>query len=230
MQMNGIEPMKVLIYQVHIGNSGYIYKNYLEVDTLKYCQPSVLRYCKKYGYEYQLIDSNPGFDIDWYYHKLFPKRKCSSTLIRYLLMGNNNYDAIVSLDNDIYITEHAEPLPFIEGHMGVHSYHNINRYNNKPFINGGVQMVDQNTGFTIKKFFEKICDKKVLPPDSFFSDQYFINYFRSKNPHVSFIIPSKWNYLIKENQPLNYKSVNFIHYASEKGRRQLLIDAQQSLL
>ena len=222
--------MKVLVFQVQIGDSGYNYGRYSGLDTLKYCQPSVLRYCKKYGYDYQLIDSNPGFDIDWYYHKLFPERKCSSTLIRYHLMGNDNYDAVVSLDNDVYITEHAEPLPFIEGHMGVYSYHNINRHNNKPFVNGGVQMVDYKTGCVIKKYFETICERKILPPKTFFSDQYFINYFRLKNPETSFVLPSKWNYIIKDNQPLDYKAANFIHYASESGRKQLLQEIQQSVL
>ena len=126
---------KTLIIQVEDGNTpGYIYgDNAIDAtESAKIMRshliPTVKRYCETHGYDYKQITEYPK-DLDITYFNYSSKgedydfskggkNKCS-TLIRYLAMGDDDYDRIVVLDNDVWITPWADPLPDVKGHHGV---------------------------------------------------------------------------------------------------------------
>ena len=230
--------MKVLVFQVRLGselylssrNTYYNDSNVLATYISEYLRPSVINYCNKYSYDYRLITECPAdLDIEWYHDIRFPDRNIKSTLIRYYHMFQEQYDAVVSLDNDIYIKPDAEPLPFIKGHMGVQTAWIAGKLGNHHLINGGVQMVDQATGMLVKKYFENICNLKIKPPPTFFSDQYYINKFRIKLPQHAYFLDPKWNWLVKERVDQDYNKANFIHYCGGEGRKKLTQDIKNKV-
>jgi len=230
--------MRVLVFQVRLGNESYhsnrnIYYSNADLVTAyisEYLRPSVINYCHRYNYDYRLITECPvDLDIEWYHDTRFPDRNIKSTLIRYYHMFQEHYDAVVSLDNDIYIKSDTDPLPFIKGHMGVEGTKIVDALGNHGLINGGVQMVDQATGILIKKYFEKICNLKIKPPLTFFSDQYYINKFRIKLPQYAYFLDPKWNWLVKKHVDQSYSKANFIHYCGGEGRKKLEQDIKNKV-
>jgi hypothetical protein len=241
--------MKVLILQVNANNkSGYEYgfKDIQEQNFNEILQNSVKKYCKKYNYEYTLVKEKPdNYDISWFRDLSSPNREINTTLIRYYYMFVEGYDAVVSLDNDIYITNHAKPLPKISGHMGVYDTKeycydkgsiNFKRYYDKleldktGFINGGVQMVDALTGSMIKNFFAQICSKRVFPLFDYYSDQNYMNYFRHKYPEKATVLDKSWNFLVSRYKYENYSNINFVHYSGVFGRRIFHRDLKEGLI
>lgn len=227
--------MKVLVIQVKVGNTpGYVYSpdaspyaleaNQTMEDT---CIPTVRRYCGKYGYDYKMITEYPA-DIDIHFfnkntkdlhhdYSQGGKNKCS-TLIRYLNMGLDEYDYVVSLDNDIFIPETAKSLPEINGHAGVQDTGkewNLPHYDK--FINGGVQIVNKEAGRSLNQFVRYKCIHKIMPPKH--TDQAYMNEWRSQNPNLSFKLGVEWNYMVGcHPYTEDYSNINFVHYAGWKGR------------
>jgi hypothetical protein len=239
--------MKTLIIQVKVGNTaGYVYS----ADTAPYakealetmedtCIPTVKRYCEKYGYDYKMITEYPT-DIDIHFFNKNTKsldhdysgggkNKCA-TLIRYLNMGLEEYDYIVSLDNDIFIPEHAKELPEIKGHAGVEDRGKVwNLPFHDRFINGGVQMVNKKAGQSLNKFVRDKCGKKILPPKH--TDQAYMNEWRSKNPSLSYRLGSEWNYMVGcHPYTEDYSHVNFVHYAGWKGREYYIKNFKKGII
>jgi len=244
--------MKILILQVAVGNTqGYVYDN-PKVQPLfkKHAMPSVVRYCKKWGYDYKLITEYPlEYDIHYFNNNTKPldydysegsKNKCA-TLIRYLHMDQPDYDAVVTLDCDIHIPETASPLPEIKGHMGVEDtgkpwteYKKAVPLPNDTFINGGVQMVDKETGKMLCDFVKDLVIRKV-PPIVIHSDQGYMNKFRSLNPKRSYILHHKWNHMMELHQHdytslAPYSGFNFLHYAGARARDLYINDVKRGLL
>ena len=240
--------MKILVFQVKIDRGIYGYDktdlNDVSCKVEELLMPSVQKYCNRYGYDYALFRKVPKeLNVEWFKDEKYPERNISSTLIRYFQMFNENYDAVVSLDNDIYITPHAEPLPNISGHMGVHDilFNNSDYLQNFPsyykkidtsigIINGGVQMADCDTGLQIKKYIKSICENKTPPIQKYYSDQNYINYFRYKIPEKSKLLENKWNFLVSRYKYDNLDGLNFVHYSGYYGRRILYRDIQKGLI
>ena len=181
---------KTLVIQVEVGNTpGYIYGGDLKSEAVEAAKimtshliPTVERYCEKHGYDYKKITEYPK-DLDITYFNYSSKgedydfskggkNKCS-TLIRYLAMGDDNYDRIVVLDNDIWATPWADPLPEAKGHHGVEDlgkdYSGTASQMNLPFgkfINGGVQMVDKEAGKSLNRYITEAIKTKARPPRS----------------------------------------------------------------
>lgn len=241
--------MKVLVLQVKIGEASYSMPGYEDAhnDFKKYLIPSVQKYCEKYGYDYLEVTECPKeLDVSWFTTSRFiPKRNIGSTLIRYYMMHQEGYDAVVSLDNDIYITPNAEPLPEIIGHMGVHdiniekrrkTYITLDNFIRRidtskvGVINAGVQMVDSETGQMIKKYIKQVCDNQIHPIANYYSDQNYINYFRSKFPERSKLINTKWNFLVNRHDYSDYHGINFVHYCGPSGRKLFYRDLNNGLI
>lgn len=243
--------MKILIVQVSVGNTqGYAY-DIPEVQPLfkKYAMPSVERYCAKHGYDYKLVTEYPtDYDIHYFNKNTKPldfdysqgsKNKCA-TLIRYLHM-DTEYDAVVTLDCDVYIPDFAEPLPVITGHMGVEdtgkdwgAYKSQVRCPQNKFINGGVQMVDKETGKMLSDFVKDLIVKKT-PPIVVHSDQGYMNKFRSLYPERSKVLNHKWNHMMElhphdYSSLVPYKGLNFLHYAGGRARTMFINDVKRGLV
>jgi len=239
--------MKTLILQVKVGNTfGYVYdpKNSpysaKAAETMEsVCVPTVKRYCEKHGYDYKMITEYPT-DIDIHFfnkntkdlhhdYSQGGKNKCS-TLIRYLNMGLPEYDRIVSLDNDIFIPESAEPLPNVLGHGGVEDrgkkwsvpFHD-------KFINGGVQIVNKVAGESLRNFVRDKCKKQELPP--IHTDQAYMNEWRFWNPTMSYTLSPKWNYMVGDYPYTeDYTNMNFVHFAGWKGREYYVRNLQRGVI
>lgn len=210
--------MKVLIFQVSINGGAYVYGAPLPPFEQKLI-PSVKRYCKKYGYDYKMITKKPETpDLSWFNKKAGPKDR-ASTLVRYLHMNQPKYDMIVSLDCDIFIPKHAESLPEVNGHAGV--VDRGKKYG-KTFVNGGVQMMDRESGALLSQFVRSKIEKQKFPRGcrGSCSDQFYIKEWRNVNSDRAKFVDYKWNYLTGELKPnqRNYKEACFIHYAGKKGR------------
>ena len=243
--------MKILVLQVKIGIAGYVYGSPEAPDLFeKHLMPTVVRYCKKHGYDYKLVEEYPNdHDLLWFNFSSKPidhdysaggKNK-SSTLVRYLNMHNSEYDAIVSLDCDVYISPDAEPLPKIDGHMAVKdlgkSWETFRKNIPLPhdtFVNAGVQMVSRDTSKHIYDYFAYVAKNKVQPIDGYHSDQSYMNYFRSQHPEDSKLLDYKWNYMVgchKRNDEINpFKGQNFVHYAGQATRSTLINDIKNGII
>lgn len=243
---------KILILQTNInGQNGYMYDHLGATDISEnkfddILKKSVLDYCKKHNYDYKMMNEKPlDLDIDWFHDERNPSRKISTTLVRYYYMFVKGYDAVVSLDNDIYITPDSEPLPEIVGHMGVHDilmdgvensdselgkFIRIIKPRTIGVINGGVQMVDSETGKMIKNYIKQVCDKRIPPIANYYSDQSYINYFRSKFPERSKLLEPKWNLLVSRYPYEDLIGINFVHYSGFLGRKQFYVDLKRGLL
>lgn len=238
---------KVLVIQVKVGNaSGYVYDKkdapYAKEasETIEEtCIPTVIEYCDKHGYDYKMITEYPtDVDITFFNQNTNSedhdysrggKNKCA-TLIRYLSMGLEEYDYIVSLDNDIYVTDKAERIPMINGHAGVEDRGKVWRipYHDK-FINGGVQIVDRLAGKSLNKFVRDKCKNKIMPPKH--TDQAYMNEWRHRNPMMCSRLDSKWNYMVGCHPYTDdYSGVNFIHYAGWKGREYYVKNYDKGIL
>lgn len=243
---------KTLVIQVEVGGvGGYVYRSDQSPKSKEASKlfekltPTVERYCQKHDYDYKKIIEYPK-DIDIlffnkstkgkeYDYSVGGKNKCS-TLIRYLNMYDDNYDRIVTLDNDIWIPEWAEPLPEVEGHHGVQDlgkpFNEFKQYYKVPFgkfINGGVQMVSKQAGKSLKEFVTNKCNKKQMP--IIHTDQAYMNEWRSKNLSLSYVLDKKWNYMVDCFPKINnYERYNFIHYAGWNGRSFLIEDFKAGII
>jgi len=236
---------QTLLLQVSVGNThGYVYDGIAaakEAGSLfdKICVPTVKKYAKANGYDYRMITEYPK-DIDITYFNRNTKKidhdysqggknKCS-TLIRYLELNQEDYDYIVTIDCDVYIPEWAEPLPDISGHMGVQDKGKVwNIPHHGKFVNGGVQMVDRLTGFSLSQFVRDKVKNKIMP--QMHTDQAFMNEWRSQNPIHSHVIDEKWNYMVGcHGRRFEYSDVNFIHYAGGSGRGIFLEDLNMGVI
>ena len=244
--------MKTLIIQVAIGATGYAYTETNPAvldDFTKYCIPSVKRYCEKYGYEYSMITDWPTDHDPWFFNKSTKPRDYdyskggknkASTLVRYLNMYQHDYDMIVSLDNDIYITDYAPKIPKIKGHAAIEDvgkgWDTMRRTFALPkdkFVNAGVQIVDKNTGKKIYEHFANICDNKIEPPLGYRSDQSYMNHWRSMNHDLSIILNDEWNYFMGDHitgRIENSTGKYFLHYAGKHGRQPLKRDIKKGLV
>ena len=245
---------KTLIIQVEVGGTGgYVYNPNVSPDAKAASKlfdkltTTVERYCKTHGYDYKKITEYPK-DLDITYFNYSSKgenydfstggkNKCS-TLIRYLNMHDDKYDAIVTLDNDIWIPIWAEPLPEIKGHHGVEDlgkdYSGFNSQFGIPFnkfINGGVQMVNKKAGQSICQYITEAVKNKTRPIGNLHTDQSFMNHWRAQNIHHAYLLPIKWNYMVDcHERTFNYKDYNFVHYAGWKGRTTLIQDYSKGII
>ena len=239
---------KTLIIQVEVGNTpGYVYratespKAAAAIEPInELLIPSVKKYCKKHNYDYKKITEYPkDLDITYfnkntkdknYDYSKGGKNKCS-TLIRYLAMGDNNYERIVILDNDIWIPPWAEKLPEVFGHHGVvdlgKDYSGFVNQFSLPFgkfINGGVQMVSKEAGKSLKKYIIEAIQRKAEPPGRLHTDQAYMNHWRSQHIIHAYTLSYKWNYMVGCHGGKDYQKANFIHYAGWDGRGILMED------
>ncbi len=231
--------MKTLVVQVQVGNTAaYVYDSIPDAkESAKLfrdiCIPSVKRYAEKHDYDYKMITEYPeDFDITYFNRNTKSKdhdysgggkNKCS-TLIRYLNMGIEGYDRIVSLDCDVWIPDHASPVPEVKGHAGCvdlgkpwAEFRSKYKLPHDKFINGGVQIVDGPTGSKICKFVQKKIINRDLP--MIHTDQAYMNEWRSLNPDKSFVLDESWNYMTGVYvRTDDYSNVNFVHFAGGNGR------------
>lgn len=213
--------MKTLVLQVNIGRGTYTNNtnkfttNHIEEILM----PSIRSYCDKYGYDYKLVKDYPeNWDVKWFAVK--NSKEKDTTLIKYFYANQDEYDRILFLDTDVYATPYALELPPIEEYGVIKNNPTI-----RGVTNGGVQYFDKKTGVALHKFITNVLRKK---DSKIISEQKHLDQFRKTYKEWKWLDIS-WNYMPAQHKTLDYKNVNFIHYAGEKGRKQFLKDLDKGL-
>lgn len=116
--------MKYIVIQSHVG-CGTVWSKDGDADEIdklysKYLIPSVKRYCKKYKYKHfletepmdilDILSEKEKLDGAYLYHKFL-------SVLKYV---NHEFDYVLFLDADFFITHDAIPLPQTKMIKGVH--------------------------------------------------------------------------------------------------------------
>lgn len=236
--------MRVLVIQVAIGGFSHYDQAYQNIDQdfSHYLMPSVRRYCDKHNYDYRLItEYSKGINFGWFKDASKPDRNVASTLVRYIEMKQDEYDFVLSIDCDVYISERSPKFPLLTGHTGIceplnHSispqlknYLNRVRLKDYKFVNGGVQLVDSKTGSTLSKFIRHVIEERIPPIANYYSDQSYMNLFRTKISNAN-VLGEEWNYMVGKNTSLECSDKYFIHYMGKEGRRLFYSDLERGVI
>ena len=205
--MNIFSQKKILVIQVKIGNKDFHNRNdlnkYFEFEE-NVCRPSVISWSKRCGYDYKLITESSIENNNFF--KTVQHKYAAERLMH---LYHEDYDYIIYIDTDVYVSKNSPKFPINFGLTGVPRYvsqdewkqlfPNI-KYSNQQYINSGVFCVDKETGKTIFKYF---LDRLESGDNSniTYADQDILNAWQFKNGCN--IIGQKWNYLLLHNHMLN---------------------------
>tara|TARA_Y100000590_G_scaffold455535_1_gene604390 strand:- start:1334 stop:2065 length:732 start_codon:yes stop_codon:yes gene_type:complete len=221
--------MKVLIYQNNIGDITQWGANDLSINFInKICIPSVEKYAKKLGYDYRLYTEHisPRFGKNFL---LSEGTYISCNKYFYSDCEDyDNYDQIAYIDNDIYIFDNAERLPFVNG-LGAVSEPNesechekfSNKFSFKPnikYISSGVLIFNREIGKKIKKYFsmrfkEQRKGKWKNTDNGIFNECVYID----KEFKID-LLNKKWNYMPHLCETIDNTKPNFLHFIGSKGK------------
>ena len=215
---------KYLIIQVDI-DKGTQWGNNNTINPIREIFiPSVKAYCKKFNYDYYLVEESMYEKKYGTFDFLETKNKHYS-FDRYFHF-NNDYDYIVYIDNDVYIYPDAEQLPLIKGLMNVREpegnsskiFRSVNNLNdNTGYFNSGVTFCDNNTAKKISKYMIGRLDKKLKPKGKN-SDNMLLNEFILENKIIFNELGVEWNYMPFLPNAKKIKKPNFFHFVGIHGK------------
>ena len=203
--------MKVCLAIISIG------KIYIE-DFEKNFKPSIVSYCEKYGYDLKIFNdyldtSKKHPSLISFQKALIPSQECMK-----------DYDLVVVMDADIYITPTSPPIHTLElnGKIGMvnelnqivneeeyqylhtalgidRNYYNTFYFENELktdlYLNSGLMICNPNLhGNFLKNIYEKYFEKAVNHPKGFHYEQASIGYEIIRNNMVT-VIPNDWNHI-----------------------------------
>ena len=216
--------MSVLILQIDIGHGTQWGKEYAIDPIRKIFIPSVKKYAKKHSYDYQLVVESEykkkGGDF------LFlatPEKHFSFE--RYFHF-NQKYKSIVYIDNDVYISNNAEPLPEINGLMNAPEPEGnaskifrecYNQPVNKNYYNSGVTFVDNKTAKNLQNYMLYRMKNKIRAKGKN-SDNMMLNEYILENPSIFYELSNKWNYMPFLENSTRIKKANFLHFVGIPGK------------
>jgi len=194
--------MTTLILQIDIGH-GTQWGDESAPDIFRsICIPSVKNYAQRHGYDYELITESSYLSKIGPLNFLLTESKHYS-FERYLRL-KTHHENVVYIDNDIYISDVAGPLPEICGLMAVaepgktNSQKLFSEVHNLPhdttYYNSGLFMADRHTA-------DAICDYMIYratnnqkakgkSTDNMMFNE-FVHYEQSQFIELS----EKWNYM-----------------------------------
>ena len=129
--------------------------------------PSVKKYCKKFEYDYLLVQESEYEKKYGQFDFLATKTKHYS-FERYFHFSNN-YDYIIYIDNDVYIYSDADPLPQFNGLRNVREpegnsskiFREVNNLDSSyGYYNSGVTFSDNLTAKKLSSYMIERLDKK----------------------------------------------------------------------
>ena len=219
--------MSVLIFQINIGQSTQWDSDISKDSINNIFIPSVQKYAKKFKYDYQLITESTYEKEGGDFQFLSTKEKHYS-FERYFHL-KQNYDSVVYIDNDIYITNNAEPLPQINGLMnspepeGKSSI--LFRESHKQptdikYYNSGVSMLDKKTAEHLQNYMiDRMKNKKRSLGKN--SDNMLLNEYILEYPKNFYEISCKWNYMPFLPNSVKLDHINFFHFVGIIGKKLL---------
>ena len=175
----------------------------------KYFRPSVLKYCEKYNYDYELI-TEPILNLP------LEKGEKGANERMQLFSRYDKYDFIMHLDIDIFVTEKAPALVPAEFAAVLEKKNKLNkRYNIPDYTNGGMYYFSSKTAQILWEETQRLQKgefkewHKVLH-----GNQTIVNYWVQKNKIPKTILNRRWN-TMKGVSPWEkrWEESFFIHYA-----------------
>ena len=143
---------KHLVIQIDIGQ-GTQWGNKETINPIREIfMPSVKKYCKKFDYDYVVINKSI-YELKYKTFDFLETKNKHYSFERYFHF-ENDYDYTVYIDNDVYIYKDAEELPIIKGLMNAkepegNSSKIFREVNNLDFdvayYNSGVTFCDNST-------------------------------------------------------------------------------------
>ncbi len=216
---------KFLIIQIDIG-PGTQWGNINTINPIRdLFIPSVKNYCKKFQYDYLLVE-------DSVYNKRFGKLDFLATKNKHYSFEryfhfDNDYDYTIYIDNDVYAFPDAKPLPEFEGLRNVREpegnsskiFREVNNLDNSyGYFNSGVTFCDNLTAKKLSKFMLYRAEKKIRAKGKN-SDNMMLNEFIIENRNLFKEIGSEWNYMpFLPNSTITEKP-NFFHFIGILGKQ-----------
>ena len=237
--------MKVLVYNCKIGTGSLWSEVYSKWDKAEIspkekfynfekevAMPSIERWAKKNGYEYQNYTKSTTPRTGFFTGENDP--------IGYIVweklmrMYNPEYDYVIYLDTDIYVHERAGEFPIQKG-LSIcpeydwetepsHKIHYYDVYNADPhkchYLNAGVFAIDRETA---KEYFEWCLERlhKCEVQNTWIFDQDFANVWQIANRERVNYLDNKWNYDLRsipegETPSKDKNFYHFVHKTKEK--------------
>ena len=215
---------KYLILQLDI-DSGTQWGNEQTINPIRNIFiPSVKKYCKKYDYDYSLINKISNEERYGNFDFLATKEKHYS-FERYFHF-NNDYDYTIYLDNDIYVFPDAQPLPEFTGFRNArepegNSAKKFREANNLDssygYYNSGVTFCDKLAANKLANYMINRLNKKIRAKGKN-SDNMMLNEFIIKNKDIFMEVGSEWNYMPFLENSIKLDKPNFFHFVGIIGK------------
>ncbi len=216
---------KHLVIQIDIGQG----TQWGSKDTInpirEIFMPSVKNYCKKFNYDYVLIDKSVYEEKYISFDFLETKNKHYS-FERYFHFAND-YDYTVYIDNDVYIYKDAKKLPIIQGLMNAKEpegnsskiFRKVNNLDaNVRYYNSGVTFCDNSTANILSMYMINRLENRLIPKGKN-SDNMLLNEFILENRYLFNEIGIEWNYSPFLPNADKIKNPQFFHFVGILGKQ-----------
>lgn len=217
---------KTLIFQIDIGIGTQWGDEPISKFIKNNCIPSVKKYCSKYGYDYQIFTESQYETIGGKFDFL-PNKLKHYAFEKYFYL-DNEYEQIVYLDTDIYISNNAEKLPDIKGILcaeetGGASKELFNKVNNlsqfHPYYNAGVFMLDNPSALQLFEYMINRINNRIKSKGKNSDNMMLNEYFLEKKELINLnTISNKWNYMPFLPNSTKLSDINFFHFVGIVGK------------
>jgi len=220
--------MSTLIIQVDIGPGTQWGKSSAADIIRKTCIPSVKNYAKKHGYSYNLITDSSYKSKIGPFNFLMTKAK-HFAFERYLHL-DTDFNTIVYIDNDIFISSTASKLPLIRGLMAcaepgkTNSQEIFSSINNlpehTPYYNSGMFMAEKEAAKLLGDYMIHRA-KNYIRAKGKNTDNMMFNEYIFNEKIIFNRLDEKWNYMPMLEGALEGVKANFLHLVGIEGKRLL---------
>lgn len=203
---------KVLVMQTKIGdndNYNYNVEEFKKVEKNIF-MPSAKEWAKIHGYDYELLTESTIPE-----HDLFTTKWLRYGGERLNHFDRPEYDYIIHIDTDIFISKNAPEFPLKKGismvkekpeNIDLKYYEEncidrniIKNYSESGYFNTGVLCIDTETGKKLTDYFHKIMNLNdpVINNDNWLGDQDITNIWLLNNSDIIVNeLEQNWNYFI----------------------------------
>jgi len=217
--------MDVEIVQIDIGGCSQWGDENTPNLIRQYCMPSVERYAQRFNYKYTLVKESTYAEKIGPLDFLMTKAKHYS-FERYLRL-KTKHDAVVYIDNDVYIKNDADMLPEIDGIMAAREpgktdsqklftiLNNLDRETS--YYNSGVIMADKFSAQEICDYMVYRAKNHIKAKGKNTDNMMFNEYLLERKPHF-LELTEHWNYMPMLNGSTKSLNSNFMHLVGVHGK------------
>ncbi len=216
---------KYIVIQIDIAEGTQWGNNQTINPIRKIFIPSIKQYCKKYNYDYLLVNKSTYEEKYFKFDFLETKNKHYS-FERYFHFIND-YDYTIYIDNDVYAYPDAQEFPLITGLMNVKEpegnsskiFRKVNNLNdNSKYFNSGVTFCDNFTAKKLSNYMINRLENKIRSKGKN-SDNMLLNEFIIENKDIFNELGSEWNYMPFLPNSKKILKPNFFHFVGILGKK-----------